>query len=139
MEIIPFCQYEKNKNVSLISAPIPIKYLPKGKKVLRSLIYPSINEGDCSDAWEFIARHCSNGIYHIKGIDFDQSCSQVAHADSFIINIAIVSMHRLTAIILDVSNEFQNKNVPIHEIFCVSSPPYYLYWFEISYPNVALN
>ena len=48
-------------------------------------------------------------------------------------------MHRLTAMILDVSNAFQNTTVPIHEIVCVSLPPYYLDWGEISYPNVPLN
>ena len=48
-------------------------------------------------------------------------------------------MHRLTAIILDDSNVFQNTNVPIHERVCVSPPPYYLDWFKISYPNVPLN
>ena len=48
-------------------------------------------------------------------------------------------MHRLTASILDVSNEFQNKNVSIQEIVFISSPPYYLDWFEISYPNINLN
>ena len=48
-------------------------------------------------------------------------------------------MHRLTASILDVINAFQNINFPIHEIFGVSTPPYYLDWFEISYPNVPLN
>ena len=63
----------------------------------------------------------------------------MAHADSFRINISIASMHRLAAIILDVNNAFQNKNVPIHERVCVSPPPYYLDWFERSYPNVPLN
>ena len=63
----------------------------------------------------------------------------MAHADSFIINISIAYIHRLTARILDVSNAFQNKNVPIHERVCVGTPPYYIYWFEISYPNVPLN
>ena len=48
-------------------------------------------------------------------------------------------MHRLTASILDVSNAFQNKNFPIHEIVCFSPPPYYINWFEISYANVPLN
>ena len=48
-------------------------------------------------------------------------------------------MHRITDRILDVSNEFQNKNVPIHERVCASPPPYYLELFEISYPNVPLN
>ena len=97
----PFVQYDKNKNVSLLSAPIPIKSLPEGTKLLRSLIAPSIKEGECSDAWKFVTRHCANGSYQIKGIDFDESYSPVAHADSFIINIAIASMHILTARILD--------------------------------------
>ena len=63
----------------------------------------------------------------------------MAHADSFRINIAIAAMHILTDSILDVSNAFQNINVPIHERVCVSLSTYYLYWFEISYPNVPLN
>ena len=37
-----FVQYDKNKNISLFLAPIPIKYLPEGTKVLRSLIGTSI-------------------------------------------------------------------------------------------------
>ena len=72
MKIIPFFEYDKNKNVSFLSDPIPIKSLPGGTKVLRSLIAPIIKEGDCSDAWKFVARHCANGSSHIKGIDFDQ-------------------------------------------------------------------
>ena len=48
-------------------------------------------------------------------------------------------MHRLTARILDVINEFHNTNIPIHERVCVSSPSYYLDWFEKSYPYVPLN
>ena len=82
-----FVQYDRNKNVSLLSAPIPIKSLPEETKVLRSLIASSIKEGDCSDAWKFVARHCANGSYHIKDIDFDQSYSPVAHADFFRINL----------------------------------------------------
>ena len=37
-----FVQYDKIKNFSLLSAPIPIKFLPEGTKLLRSLISPSI-------------------------------------------------------------------------------------------------
>ena len=44
-----FVKYEKNKNFSLLSAPIPIKPLPEGKKLLRSLIAPIIKEGKCSE------------------------------------------------------------------------------------------
>ena len=63
----------------------------------------------------------------------------MSHADSFIINIAITAMHRITYRILDVSNAFQNKNVTINERFCVSPPPYFIDWLERYYPNVPLN
>ena len=73
----------------------------------------------------------------IKGINFDQSYSPTAHADSFRINIVVEAMYRPTASILDVSNAFHNTNVPINEKVCVSPPPYYIDWFERSYPNVT--
>ena len=128
-------QYDKNKNVSVLRDSIPIKYLPEGTKSLCSVISPSTKEGDCSDAWKFVARHCANGSFNIKVIDIYQSYIQVAHAESFRIKISIASMHRLTARILDVSYAFQNTNIPIHDRVCVSPPPYYLDWFERSHPN----
>ena len=48
-------------------------------------------------------------------------------------------MHGLTASILGVSNVFQNKTFPIHERVFVSPPPYYIDYFERSYPNAPLN
>ena len=93
---------------------MPIKYLPKGKKILSSPIAKSIKEGNCYDAWNFVACHCENGSSQIQGIDFDKSYSPVTHAESLIINIDIASIHIITASILDVINTFQNKNVPIH-------------------------
>ena len=122
-----FVKYDKNKNIRLMLAPIPIKSLPEVTKVLHSLIGPSIKEGECSGAWKCISLHCSNGSSQIKGIDFDQSYSPVAHADSFRINITIAAMHRLTANILYVSDAFFSTNVPICERVCSSTPPYYLY------------
>ena len=132
-------QYEKNKFVSLLSYSIPIKYLFDGTKVLRSLIATSFKEGGFYDAWKFFAHQFENGSSHIQGIDFDQSCSPVAHYGALRINIYIEDMYWLAARILDVSNAFQNKNIPIHERVCVSPPPYYLDYFETSYPNIPLN
>ena len=63
----------------------------------------------------------------------------MSHAESFIINIANADMHRLTARIMDVSNESQNKNVTIHERVCVIPRNCYLDWFEKSHPNVPTN
>ena len=123
------CNIKRTKIPAFFWDPTPIKSLPKVKKVLCSLITPSIKEGECSDAWKFVVRHCENRTSHIKGIDFYQYYSPVAHADSFRINISIAIMHRLTARILDVINEFQNAKFPIHEKVCVSPPPYYLDWF----------
>ena len=96
-------------------------------------------EGGCSDAWNFVACNCANGSSQIKGIDFDQSYIQVAHADSFRIKIDISFMHKLNARILNFSNEFQDTNVTINEKNCVNPPFYYNDWFERSYPNVHIN
>ena len=63
MEKYSFIQYEKNKNVSRLSDPIPIKYLPEGENYLFSIIATIIKEGDYSDAWEIFAHHCANGIF----------------------------------------------------------------------------
>ena len=63
----------------------------------------------------------------------------MAHANSSRINIDITAMDILTSRMLDVSNIFQNKNVYIIETACVSPPPYYPDWFEISFPNAPLN
>ena len=60
--------YDKNKNVSLLWAYIPIKYLPEGKKILCSLIAHIIKEGDCSDAWTLVSPQFANGSSHIKVI-----------------------------------------------------------------------
>ena len=116
-----------------------IKSFPSVTKILLSIIAPSIKEGGCYDAWKIVARHCATGISHIQGTDFEHLHCPVAHADSLLINIAITAMHKLTDIIMGVSNAFQNKNVPIHERVCVSLPPYYLDWFESSHPNVSIN
>ena len=88
---------------------------------------------------ENFACHCANGSSQIHGIGFDMYYIPVANSDSFIINISITAMHILTASILDVSDAFQNKTFPVHEILFVGPPPYYLDWFEISYPNFPSN
>ena len=112
-------KYDKKKNIILLSDPIPIKSLPEGTKLLCSLIDLSIKGCDCSNAWKFVASHCANGSSQIKGIDFDQYYSLVAHYDSFRINISIVAMHKITSRILDISNAFRNINIPINERVCV--------------------
>ena len=90
-------------------ASIPIKYLPDGTKLLHYLIAPGIKEGDCYDAWKFIANHCANESYQTKGIEFDESYIPLAYAESFRIKISIAPIHRLTVSILDVSNYYQKK------------------------------
>ena len=137
MERIFICTIQKN--VNLLLDPTPIKYLPDRTKILHSLIDPIIKEDECSDACIFVSHHYANRSSQIQSIYFDNSYSPLAHADSFRMNIFIADMHKLTDRILDSSNTFRNKNVPIHEIVCVSPPPYYIDWFEKCYPNATLN
>ena len=98
-----------------------------------------MKEGNCSDAWKSFACHCVNVSSIIQGIDFYQSYSPVTHFDYFTINVAIADMHRPTVRCLCVIDTFYNTNSPIHEIFDVSPPPYYMDWFEKYFPIVPLN
>ena len=50
-----------------------------------------------------------------------------------------MDMHRITEMILVVSDDLHNKKFPINERVCVSPPPNYLDWFENYHPNVYLN
>ena len=97
-------QYYNNKNVSLLLASVPIKYLTEGGKVIRSLIAKNIKEGNYYDAYKFVALIFENGSSQIQGVYFDHCYSPVVYADSLRISITIADMHRLTASILDVSN-----------------------------------
>ena len=63
----------------------------------------------------------------------------MAHADFFRINVSVIDMHRLADSILYISNAFHHTNVPIHERVYVSTPPYYIDWFDKYYPNFPLN
>ena len=119
-------KYNKNKNVNIILDPITITFLHDGRKFLDSIIATSIKAGICSDACKFISCQCANESYLIQDVDFDQSYSPVAHDDSSRINIASVAMHIITSKILNVSNDFQNRNVLIHKRVCVIPPLYYL-------------
>ena len=66
-----YVQYDKNKNGSLLSAPTPFKLLHDVTKVVCLLNAPNMKECYFYLAQKFVARHFSNGSYHIKGIDFD--------------------------------------------------------------------
>ena len=138
LEKNPIFQYDNNINVSLLSALIPIKYLPEGKNYSVHSLLLVLGKVNVLINEFFCTLLCKWG-FSIKGIYFDQSYSPVAHVDSFRIKIDIVAMHRLTSRILDVGNAFQNINVSIHERVCVSPPLYYIDWVKISYPNVPLN
>ena len=102
------------------------KHLPDIIKFLHSLISTSIKEGDCSDECDCFSRHYANGSSQIQCVGFYQSYIPVAHVDSFRINIAMAAINRRTAMVLDVSNEFHDKQFPIYERVCVIPPPYYL-------------
>ena len=79
--------------------------------------------------WEFL----------YQSLWFYQPNSPVSYSDLFGVNIPIAPMHRITTIILDVSNDFHNTDYPIHERVFVILQPYYLDWFEKTYPYIPLN
>ena len=114
-----------------ILGPILIKCLPDVKKVLFLFIYPCIKEGDCSDEWKCVACHFENGVSQIKGVEFNQSYSSVAYADSFRINIAISAKNRITARILDGSKYSHQKYNELKSLSQSTTPLSGVFWKSI--------
>ena len=66
-----FVQYNNNKNINLLSAPLALKYLLKFTKVLRYLISPGITKGDCYNDCNFL--HATVPMYfnRCKGLNWN--------------------------------------------------------------------
>ena len=59
--IIVYFKYDNNKNINLLFAPRPINSMPKGNKVLRLIIEPSIKKVNSYNDCKFVLHHCANG------------------------------------------------------------------------------
>ena len=113
-----------NNNIKLLLEPLTTNYLPKGTKLLRSLIVLDILKSDWYDDWNVFARHCKNGILQVQVIDFDQSYITIYHTELFCINNYTVAIIRLTDRVLYVSNDLKTTNVPSGERVYIIPPPY---------------
>ena len=51
----------------MLLAPLTMRSLPKGTKVIKSLISSGILKGDSFNASKFDACHCANGNSQVKG------------------------------------------------------------------------
>ena len=133
-----FVQYDK-KNVSLLSACIIIKSLSEGTKVFRSLIDPSIKEGDYFGVWDCFHTTVQMVVLRSKVLVFINPTVQwhMLNTSESILLLRLC-IYSLPGFWISVMHS-RIKNIPIHEIFCAIPPPYYLYWIESSYPNVNLN
>jgi hypothetical protein len=134
-----FGQYDKNADANLFTKPIPVSTLPKGTKILRSIISPNIKTTDVPDMYQFITRHCANGSAMIRGLDYQESYSAVALASSVRIVVAIGAAENMIFGIIDVKNAFQNTMIPSGERQHLSLPPFYIHWFRRKYPLVPIE
>jgi hypothetical protein len=107
-----FKAYDKMQRKYIYSRPIPFQDLPRGIKVLNSVLATKIKQiGE--DLWELCVRHCADGSKQKRGEDFDFSFSPTASAGAVKGSIAIAAQNRLELALLDVENCFQTMLVPI--------------------------
>ena len=129
-----FHQYDKNQAVQLYAAPVPIESVPKGIKIIPSIIACSVKphgEGQ----YKFNSRHCANGNDQVKGIDFENSYSPTASASSVRTTFAYASINYLILALLDVVNCFQSTLVPNSKRIVVRAPPLFMKWYRWRYPE----
>jgi hypothetical protein len=100
-----FKAYDKMQKLYIYSRPIPFQDLPKGIKVLNSVIATVKQVG--VELWEMHVRHCADGSKQKRGEDFDFSFSPTASAGSVKGSIALAALNRLELVLLDVENCFQ--------------------------------
>ena len=137
-KLAAYSQYDKNNALGLYTQPFPRSMLPPGTRVLPSVLAPNIKEkGD--HLWAFVARHCANGSSQIKGIDYLYSYSPTASAFTIRLTLSFASSQGLIIGILDVVNCFQNTLVAINERLVVTTPPYWMDWFKLRYPECKLK
>jgi len=133
-----FKAYDKMQKLAIYSRPIPFQDLPKGVKVLNSVLATKIKQIGL-DLWELCVRHCADGSKQKRGEDFDYSFSPTACAGSVKGSISLSALNRLELALLDVENCFQTMLVPIEQRIVMSAPMFWLEWFQSRYPSCKID
>ena len=125
----------KNANVALSSMPFPAKTLPPHTKIYKPVLAPSIKrKDDMPNCYDLRIRLCQNGKE--DSIDkVNNSHSPTCLADSMRFTLTV------SACFSNIVNFFQNAIRDPKDKVCMCLPPYYLEWFNFTYPNtrVTLN
>jgi hypothetical protein len=132
-------QFDKNDAVKLLAQPSPIKNVPKGKKIHRTVISTKVKRKG-ENLFQLVARMCADGSKQEQGIDFEYSYSPTTGAACLKIVLSIAAAYGFTVSIIDIVNCFQSTIIPEEEErLVISCPPKYLDWFKHRYPRVKLN
>ena len=132
-----FDQYDKNAEMMLLSAPLPKDELPPNSKIYQSVMACQIKEKG-KDLYEFATRHCLNGSPMEKGKDFDFSCSPTISHPALRMALAVTAATGRHCKIIDVKNCFQCDAIEPHERLFITTPPCYIEWFKMRYPNIKI-
>ena len=61
MEIYRFSPIQQKRFVSVFTKPQPIKTLPQGIDILKSILATTVKSTDTRNIWQLGIRHCVNG------------------------------------------------------------------------------
>ena len=132
-----FENYTKNAKTHTFTAPFPIEDAPKDVNILRSVVSHRVKDLG-NDTYDLYSRHCANRSTMVKGLDYKESYAAIAVIDSCRIVIAIASRYGLIIFITDIKNAFQTTLLHPSERIYLHLPPYYLQWFNETYPTHRL-
>ena len=135
-----FMQYDKNASYCIFTKPQPIKSLPTGVDVLRSVLATTVKPTDTDNLWLLGIRHCVNGN-PIKGdIKYGPTYAPTISPETLRFQIAYSAEYKFHLQTGDCSNAFQCTHEPdaTKRIWCYL-PPYYIQWWNLRYPHDKIN
>ena len=133
-----FEAYTKNARVGVFTSPFPIEDVPVGQRILESRVAFKVKEMSEKYMWDLYCRHCANGSVQVKGVDFFNSYAAIVTSDSIRVCVAFGASMNMNTYSLDIGNAFQNTLVPLLQRIYVRCPPFYIEWFEQTYPHHKL-
>ena len=132
--------FAKMNRTTSVSIPMLRSKVPPGRNILFSmLIYYNKKIPDLPHTYDFLCRWVSNGKNQVQGVDYEQSYSPVAKADSIRYCMAVAAEYGMSGYLLDVVNAFQSRfeHDPLKRQY-LTCPPGYIDWFRREYPNVPI-
>ena len=140
MEIYRFSPIQQKRFVSVFTKPQPIKTLPQGIDILKSILATTVKSTDTRNIWQLGIRHCVNGKTIKNNEKYGPTFAPTISPESLIFQLAYSAAFDFQLQTGDCFNAIQctYKPDPTKRIWCYL-PPYYIQWWNSTYKHDPID